>query len=88
MSIFGQISVGLGIVFIVLGLVDFALEEIWEPRPMGIDSQYSPGGIVGIILALSKLARVLSGAPAYITATILGVLLIFVGSLLIKVPRS
>jgi ABC-type uncharacterized transport system permease subunit len=36
MRIFGQILVGLGIVFIVLGLADFALEEIWERPPTGL----------------------------------------------------
>ena len=89
MRIFGQILIGLGIVFIVVGLADFVLEEIWEPRPSGFPGpQTSPGGIVGVILALSRLAKVLSDAPAYISATILGVLLTFVGALLIKIPQS
>ena len=53
MRIFGQILIGLGIVFIVLGLADFVLGEIWEPRPSGFPGpQTSPGGIVGVILAL------------------------------------
>jgi hypothetical protein len=90
--IFGYIITGLGAVFILFGLLDYMLVEILVPSyepvpPGGKQLQSRPGGIVGIIFALSRLASDLIDAPLYLTAVLLGIPLVLLGSTLIRVPR-
>jgi hypothetical protein len=91
MRIIGFVVQGLGVVFIALGIADFTVHELLRLQAAGLRPgipDVEPGIIIEIILALSELSESLSDAPAYVSATILGVLLLVIGIIIVHLsPR-
>ncbi|HEX2741983.1 MAG TPA: hypothetical protein VHM69_16180 [Rubrobacter sp.] len=86
MRIAGYFVTGLGVVFIALGIVDYVLKEI-APPPEGPPQPSEPTGLTAFILALARLTIALTGAPTYVSATILGVLLVVLGVTLVTLAQ-
>lgn len=91
MKIAGYFVTGLGVVFIALGIVDYVLKEIVGPPmggpPDGPPQASEPTGLTAFILALARLTTALTGAPTYVSATILGVLLVVLGFTLVTLAQ-
>jgi hypothetical protein len=91
MRIAGYFVTGLGVVFIALGIVDYVLKETARPPmvgpPDGPPQASVPTGLTAFILALASLTTALIGAPTYVSATILGVLLVVLGVTLVTLAQ-